>query len=64
MKILKPWRKSSSSVAGNCVEVAPLENGEIGVRNSRDPDGPALSFTQAEFTAWVEGAKNGEWDEI
>ena len=40
------WIKSSLSFAnGNCVEVASLAGGEIGVRNSRDRGGPVLRFT-------------------
>ncbi len=40
------WIKSSVSFSnGNCVEVASLPGGAIGVRNSRDPEGPVLKFT-------------------
>lgn len=56
------WRKSSYSGAmGNCVEVAPLETGEVAVRNSRHPAGPALVFTPAEWVAFVAGVENGEF---
>ena len=58
------WRKSTySGVQGNCVEVAPLEDGGFAVRNSRFPEGPALVFTAAEMTAFVAGVKDGEFDE-
>lgn len=57
------WCKSSYSGAqGNCVELAPLAGGEVAVRNSRHPDGPALVFTRAEMTAFVAGVKDGEFD--
>ncbi|MGH3569696.1 MAG: DUF397 domain-containing protein [Pseudonocardia sp.] len=57
------WRKSSHSGAvGNCVEIAALPSGEMAFRNSRDPGGPALIFTQAEFVAFLGGAKDGEFD--
>jgi hypothetical protein len=59
------WRKSRRSGAvGNCVEVARLANGDIAVRNSRFPDGPALVYTQAEITAFVGGVKDGEFDDM
>lgn len=57
------WRKSRHSGAqGNCVEVAELPSGEVAVRNSKDPNGPALVYTRAEIEAFVAGAKDGEFD--
>jgi uncharacterized protein DUF397 len=57
------WIKSSLSYAnGNCVEVASLPGGEIGVRNSRESGGPVLRFTSDEWHAFIGGAKNGEFD--
>ncbi len=57
------WIKSSLSYAnGNCVEVASLPGGEIGVRNSRDSGGPVLRFTPNEWHAFLGGVRNGEFD--
>ncbi|HEY2575995.1 MAG TPA: DUF397 domain-containing protein [Streptosporangiaceae bacterium] len=57
------WVKSSLSFAnGNCVEVAGLSEGEIGVRNSRESDGPVLRFTPDEWHAFLGGVRNGEFD--
>lgn len=57
------WIKSSLSyAAGNCVEVANLSGGEIGVRNSRDSAGPVLRFTPGEWHAFLGGVRNGEFD--
>jgi Domain of unknown function (DUF397) len=57
------WVKSSLSFAnGNCVEVADLPGGEIGVRNSRDSAGPVLAFTRDEWHAFLGGVRNGEFD--
>ncbi len=59
------WRKSSYSggTGGNCVEVATLPDGGRAVRDSKQPDGPVLSFTPAEWTAFVAGARDGEFDQ-
>ncbi len=56
------WRKSqASSDQGACVEVA-LAAGRILVRDSKDPAGGALSFTQQEWTAFLTGVRSGEFD--
>jgi len=56
------WVKSSySGPQGNCVEVAHLPGGEVAMRNSRQPDGPALIFTRAEWDAFLSGARDGEF---
>lgn len=56
------WHKSSlSGELGNCVEVANLASGEIALRNSRFPAGPALIFTLAEWSAFVGGVELGEF---
>jgi Domain of unknown function (DUF397) len=57
------WVKSSLSFSnGNCVEVADLPGRTIGLRNSRDPEGPVLRFTPDEWHAFLGGARNGEFD--
>jgi len=59
------WLKSRhSNPSGNCVEVACLPTGEIAVRNSRFPTGPALLYTRAEIAAFLQGAKDGEFDYV
>jgi hypothetical protein len=59
------WRKSSySNSQGNCVEFAALPEGGVAVRNSRDPQGPALIYTRAEIAALLAGAKDGEFDDL
>jgi Domain of unknown function (DUF397) len=59
------WVKSSLSFSnGNCVEVASLPGGEIGVRDSRDPGGPLLAFTPGEWGAFAGRARLGEFDRL
>jgi hypothetical protein len=57
------WRKSTRSgpYSDNCVEVA-FVGGAVALRDSKDPTGPALVFTPAEWDAFVCGARDGEFD--
>lgn len=57
------WQKSRDSNAnGQCVELAALPDGDVAVRNSRFPDGPALIYTKEEIESLIVGMKNGEFD--
>ena len=57
------WIKSSLSFSnGNCVEVASLADGGVGVRNSRHPEDAILAFTPDEWHAFIGGVQNGEFD--
>jgi hypothetical protein len=57
------WVKSSLSFAnGNCVEVASLPGGMVGVRDSKETTGPVLKFTPDEWHAFLGGVRNGEFD--
>jgi hypothetical protein len=54
------WRKSSySNGQANCVEVATNLPGMVVIRDSRDPQGPALAFAWAEWRAFVTDIQNG-----
>ena len=55
------WRKSTASGTGNCVEVS-LAAGSVLMRNSRNPQGPVLSFTHPEWEAFLTGVRDGEFD--
>jgi hypothetical protein len=56
------WVKSSLSLAnGDCVEVASLPDGQVGVRDSKDSEGPVLRFTSSEWLAFIGGVRNGEF---
>lgn len=57
------WRKSTRSGpnSDNCVEVAAAGEA-VAVRDSKNPNGPALVFTPAEWDAFLSGVKAGEFD--
>ena len=59
-----PWVKASASNdQGVCVE--QRRSGDaVEVRDSKDRSGPVLRFTPAEFAAWLDGAKRGEFDHL
>jgi hypothetical protein len=57
------WFKSSRSGGSNeCVEVAHLDGSLVGVRDSKNPDGPALIFTPGEWDAFTGGVADGDFD--
>jgi Domain of unknown function (DUF397) len=69
------WRKASHSAnnGGACVEVtATRDTSAVShkagedvlylMRDSKDPDGPKLAFTGAEWVAFLSGVKDGEFD--
>jgi hypothetical protein len=61
-----PWQKSRrSNPSGNCVELGVLPAGTgVAVRNSRDPDGPALIYTREEIVAFLGGVRDGDFDHL
>lgn len=62
------WRKSSrSNNGGQCVEVADNDGllvgqGVVGLRDSKDPQGPAMAFAPTAWAAFVSGLKTGEFE--
>jgi len=61
------WRHAGGApgdTEGAGVEMARLPDGHIAVRNSADPDGPALIYTRAEIEALIGGAQDGDFDAL
>lgn len=57
------WRKSSlSGDNGNCIEVAPLSGGRIGIRDTDAPDRPPFVVRAEVWAAFTGGVRNGEFD--
>ena len=55
------WRTSTYSGGNGCVEVASVD-GQVGVRDSKDREGPMLVFTANEWEAFIGGARDGEFE--
>jgi Domain of unknown function (DUF397) len=57
------WTRSLSCTGGNCVQVASVA-GMVAIRDSKDPGGPILTYSAQEWTAFTEGVKNGDFNDI
>jgi hypothetical protein len=58
------WIKAQASTYnGACVEVASAA-GKVAMRDSKDPNGPILVYAHAEFGAFLDGVRNGEFDRL
>jgi hypothetical protein len=53
------WRKASHSTnnGGDCVEVGTVPH-VVAVRDSKDPQGPALAFRAEDWTAFTHRVKH------
>jgi hypothetical protein len=55
----KPW---SGGNGGSCVEALKLDDGRVALRQSDDPDGPALIYTPHEMRKFIQGVQAGDAD--
>jgi hypothetical protein len=58
------WHKPWSDNGGDCLEAKQLPGGRVALRQSTDPDGPALILEPNEIRAFVQGAKAGLADDL
>lgn len=58
------WRKSSrSGYSGSCVEIANFDGGQVGIRDSKAKGlGPVIFVAPADWSAFVAGIKDGQFD--
>ncbi len=54
------WLKSRRCGSGACIEVAKVDTSYV-IRDSKDPEGPILAFTQSEWDAFVAGVMAGDF---
>jgi hypothetical protein len=59
-----PWQKASASGNQGCVEVAPMRDGGVAVRDSKNTGGPVLRFSRVEWAAFLDGMGKGEFDHL
>lgn len=57
------WRVASRCDYGNCVRVAPHTGGII-VGDTKNPDGPVLSYGRPEWEAFIKGVRKGSYDHL
>ena len=55
----KPW---SGGNGGSCVEALKLADGRVALRQSTDPDGPALIWNHSDISLFIQAAKAGKAD--
>lgn len=60
------WVKSSYSDGngGACVEIAPGFDGLVPVRDSKDPEGPALTFSANAWSVFLHAVRDGEFGTV
>lgn len=58
------WRKSTYSSEFGCVEAAPLPDGSVAIRDSKNPEGGMLVFTRHEIHCFLQGVRGGEFDDL
>jgi hypothetical protein len=56
------WVRSRACSSDGCVEVAHLANGSVAVRDSKNVGKAAHVFDREEWSAFITGVKNGEFD--
>jgi Domain of unknown function (DUF397) len=58
-----PHDPSATDASRSGVEVTVVD-GEVTLRDAKRPSGPVLRYTPAEWRAFLDGVKQGEFDDI
>lgn len=53
------WHRSSRCAAGNCVEVAINPDGTVSLRDSKNPDGPTLTYSREDWATTLAALGTG-----
>ena len=57
------WRVARQCNGGACVRVA-ADGDTVVIGDTKNPDGPVLSYSVAEFRTFVEGVRQGDFDDL
>ena len=57
------WRTTLSCNGGECIQVA-ASGQAILIADSKQPEGPILSYSHVEWQQFVTGIKNGDFDDL
>ena len=57
------WRVARDCDAGTCISVAPHQ-GMIVIGDTKNPDGPVLSYSHDEWFTFVQGIRQGDFDDL
>jgi predicted secreted Zn-dependent protease len=57
------WRVARQCNGGACVRVA-VDGETVLIGDSKDPDGAVLSYSRAEWSAFAEGIRQGDFDDL
>ena len=60
---LTGWKTSSRSAGDNCVEVCIGDDG-VRIRDTKDRSGPVLTVSREAWQAFLDGVRNGEFDQL
>ena len=63
-QLVGPWRKSTFSNQGSCVEAAPMSGDRVAVRNSNDHSQGILVLDPTDWRAFLAGCKHSEFDDL
>lgn len=58
------WRRSSLCGGDGCVEAASYSDGQVAVRDAKDPAGPVLLYSRKEWLTFLAGVRNCEFDDL
>lgn len=59
------WRTARACTGGQCIQVAAAgDDGAVMIRDSKNPDGSILHFSAEEWSAFLHGARSGDFDDL